>query len=129
MDSGTLNATRVNGADVVSLMFTTPWGLLEYRAVEGSPFQRAVFPHRPVRESREGLLCPCCGVLLGSWEELIESQGVCRGDAFSLLQVILSTGDLPSQVPEKPDRQLLLPGMQDFLVPDGDWRVVEWRSS
>jgi hypothetical protein len=129
MDSGSLNATRLNGVDAVSLMFTNSWGLLEYRAAEGLPFQRPVFPHRPAREAREGLLCPCCGVLLGSWEDLIDSQGVCRWDAFSLLQEILSAGELPRQVPEKPDRQLVLPGMQEFLVPDSEWRIVEWRTS
>jgi hypothetical protein len=127
-ESGNLVAKRAGGAAVLTLDFGGSHAILHYRQGGEGSWLYPTFPHRrPPPGLPKEQLCSGCGIWLGSWDEFLSSVGIRRADAFALAQAILRTGKLPAEVPESPHPQLVFPGMEAFLVPDGEWRAVEWR--
>ena len=92
--------------------------------------QVALRPHFPARrdvtsEIRQRF-CPCCGILLCHWDELL-SFGMTRSEGFRLCEAILAREELPSAIPVRAVPQPLLPGMESFAGYEAEWRSIEWR--
>jgi hypothetical protein len=122
--SGTLYARRVNGAEELELTFNDTRAILEFGQSEEGPFFRPVFPYRAVPPSEpEEFHCGGCGIPI-VWPR---SETIPRKDAFALAREFLATGELPPSVPGEKDKQLILPGMEEFVLSDDEWRRVEWR--
>ena len=122
---GHLSAKRVGATDELSFYFNESRGILEYS--QGEQILHPVFPHRPLApEETEEFYCSGCGIPL----EFPRRRTISRDDAFAIFWAFLQAGELPVQVPERSmvHKQLFLPGVEEFLVPDVEWRAVEWRS-
>ena len=84
----------------------------------------AGFPNRPRwPEDRVEYCCGCGDCYFASGRHSLP-----RGDGFLLFQECLRAGGLPTHLPEKKASftQPALPGMEEFLIPDEEWRRVEW---
>src|SRR5262249_34044217 len=92
------------------------------------PYSRAFFPNRPSPDAGcEGFPCERCALKPAPASP--REKTIPRREAFALLmQFMVSGGELPSSVPADPDepRQLALPGMEELVNPDEEWRAVAW---
>jgi hypothetical protein len=98
-------------------------GMDSIEAWEG-PCLVAGFPHRPAwPEEPEEYRCGCGDCYFASGRHSIP-----RGEGFLLFQECLRIGELATRLPEqkKDYTQPPLPGMQEFIIPDEEWRQVEW---
>jgi hypothetical protein len=125
LDHGVLNASASDGRSI-QLRFDQTRSFVMYMGPDRA-IQWPHFPARPdVGPEIRAMFCPCCGILLGHWDELLP-LGMGRGEGFRLCAAILASSELPSAVPELISDQPLLPGMESVAEWEAKGRVVEWR--
>ncbi|MEZ4673312.1 MAG: hypothetical protein R2932_03595 [Caldilineaceae bacterium] len=124
MENGRLSARRIGVNQFIYVGFT------EHRATlsvtqKGRTFVPR-FPYRPKKEEPSWLICPGCGVLLGSENEYIDAIGFDKQEVFQLLAEILRHGDLPTISTKPLTPQLPLPIIfeSDELPPA--WWQITW---
>jgi hypothetical protein len=123
---GTVTAQRAGSAERLTLRFNEAFGCLEHWASEGGPVSGARFPNRgPVSEARVELPCCGCGIPL----EVADEYGLRKADAVGLFLQFLDSGVLPRELaePSQGSVQLLLPGLEEHVVPPAVLNVVSWE--
>ncbi len=123
---GALTAKLVPGTEQLTIHFNESRAKLQHDGTEMGPFRTPVFPYRaPPFGANEVFLCEGCGIDL----EVPYGETLPRKDAFCLFKEYLKTGELPTMLPaiELSFKQLILPGLEECVLSDLEWRTVEWR--
>src|SRR5262249_10887123 len=124
-ESGELSAEG-DGGDLAIMEFNTAHAAVWYVSPDRKTF-RPWFPNRPADEQDiEKFYCPCCGIQLGSDDELLQ-RCMTRSEGVRLFAELLRRGSLPPCVPEDRPDQPLLPGFEEFVAHLAKFQVVEWR--
>ncbi len=125
LDHGVLNASASDGRSL-QLRFDEARSFVLYMGADGV----TLWPHFParsdVRSQIQAMFCPCCGILLRCWDDLLP-LGMRRDEGFRLYEAIIASGQLPSAVPEPSSDQPLLPGMESIAEWETKGRVIEWH--
>jgi hypothetical protein len=123
---GTVTANRVGTGEKLNLRFSEEFGFLEHWASDDGPVSGARFPNRrPVAHKPVELPCCGCGIPLEVPDEYI----LPKADAVRLFIQFLGSGVLPGELVEPPQVaiQPVLPGMEEFVVPQAVLNVVNWQ--
>lgn len=123
---GSITARKSTSSERLVLRFNREFGLLERWVSDDGPVSSAWFPNRNLlTEARLELPCCCCGIPL----EVPNRYVLRKEDAVRLFLQFLGTGVLPGELVEPPQAsvQLVLPGMEEFIVPTAVLNVVNWE--
>jgi hypothetical protein len=125
-ERGSITANRAGSAEKLTLRFNKAFGLLEHWASDDGPVCAARFPNRAtVTEAPVELPCCNCGIAL----EVPQKYVLAKTDAVRLFLQFLDSGVLPAELAEhtRATVQLLLPGLEEFVVPQAVLNAVTWE--